>query len=75
MKEHRGKWQQVSQCRECGWVVSKDTKWMDPFFVPVCPDCGAHNVGVFGSDLFDSYTARPVRGGLFRRFLRWEFKD
>lgn len=74
MKEHRGKWQQVSRCRECDWVEAKGIRWMDPFFVPVCPGCGAYNGGVLGSDLFEPDTARPVHAGVFRRFVRWEFR-
>lgn len=80
MKEHRGPWQEVSRCRECGWTTEKDRKFMVPFFVPVCPGCGADNVGwglgdTGSSRLFEAHTARPVRAGLFRRFVRWEFMD
>lgn len=80
MKEHRGKWQEVSCCSECGWTSEKDHRFMAPFFVPVCPGCGADNVGwgigdMNNSRLFESHTARPVRAGLFKRFVRWEFKD
>lgn len=79
MKEHRGPWQEVSCCTECGWITGEDHTFMAPFFVPVCPGCGADNVGwsvgdVHRSGLFESRTARPVRVGLLRRFARWEFQ-
>jgi NAD-dependent SIR2 family protein deacetylase len=77
--EHRGEWQEVSCCGECGWTTEKAHKFMAPFFVPVCPGCGADNLGwgLTGTDsrLFESRTARPVRVGMLRRFVRWEFRD
>ena len=80
MNEHRGRWQEVSRCAECGWTTGKAHQFMAPFFVPVCPECGEDNVGwglgdMTRSRLFECHTARPVCGGLFRRFLRWEFQD
>ena len=67
MSEHRGPWQQVSRCKRCGWTTSRDIKFMDRFFTPVCPGCGEDNFG-----LFRGATAREVRRGMFRRFVRWE---
>lgn len=76
--EHKGEWRQVSRCRECGWTVGKEVEWMDGFFVRVCPNCGTYNdTGgpLGGQGLFEGLVARQVTTGLFRKFLRWEFRD
>lgn len=78
MREYRGPWQQVSRCKNCGYVSPVELKWMDSFFVPVCPGCGENNTNggaVVASNLFEPVKAREVRRGVFRRFARWEFKD
>lgn len=73
MREKVGPWQQISQCENCGHLVAKDPKWMDGFFVPVCPNCGEYNPDM-GLGLFRGRTARRVttRWG---RIIRWEFKE
>lgn len=70
--ENYGPWQRVSQCRECDYVIAKDPKWMDSFFVSVCPNCGTYNSNM-GLGLFRGQTARRVTTR-FGRFIRWEIQ-
>lgn len=68
-----GPWQRVSQCKNCQYIVAKDEKWMDSFFVPVCPNCGEYNLSM-GLGLFRGRTARRVTTRWLGRFIRWEFE-
>lgn len=68
-KERFGPWEEISEHPECGYRIAKEVKWMNRFFVPVCPKCGASNDGLLG--IFKAVTARRVTNR-WGRYLRTE---
>ena len=63
-------WREVTRCTKCLTVFDKQAKWMENFFVPVCPSCGAPNGR--GFSVFERLTARPIRSRWLKMRIGWE---